>query len=87
IVMRQVFDTMSEATGVDLAEIMRANTYEAKVNRNITVNGNLAGAAEKVAVETGSAAAGSVEEITAEAGSAEAVASGAGAAEVADTSN
>ncbi len=38
-VMKQVFDTMSEATGVDLSEIMKANTYDAKVNRNITLNG------------------------------------------------
>ena len=39
IVMKQVFDTMSEATGVDFAEIMKANTYDAKVNRNINING------------------------------------------------
>ena len=39
VIMKQVFDTVSEATGVDLAEIMKANTYDAKVNKNITVNG------------------------------------------------
>jgi flotillin len=39
IVMKQVFDTMSEATGVDFAEIMRANTYDAKVNKNINLSG------------------------------------------------
>ncbi len=39
VIMKQVFDTMSEATGVDLKEIMRANTYDAKVNRNINVSG------------------------------------------------
>ena len=33
--MKQVFDTMSEATGVDFTEIMRAGTYDAKVNRKI----------------------------------------------------
>ena len=32
-------DTMSEATGVDLREILRANTYDAKVNKNINVTG------------------------------------------------
>ena len=37
--MKQVFDTMSEATGVDLREILRANTYDAKVNKNINVTG------------------------------------------------
>ena len=46
IVMKQVFDTMSEATGVDFTEIMRAGTYDAKVNKNI----NLTGA--DVAIET-----------------------------------
>ena len=39
IVMKQVFDTMSEATGVDLSEIMRANTYDAKVNRKVDLSG------------------------------------------------
>lgn len=39
IVMKQVFDTMSEATGVDLREIMKANTYDAKVTKNINVTG------------------------------------------------
>ena len=37
IVMKQVFDTMSEATGVDFTEIMRAGTYDAKVNKNINL--------------------------------------------------
>ena len=39
IIMKQVFDTMSEATGVDLKEILRANTYDAKVTKNINVTG------------------------------------------------
>ncbi len=39
IVMKQVFDTMSEATGVDFTEIMRAGTYDAKVNKNINISG------------------------------------------------
>ena len=30
---------MKEVTGVDLGEIMRADTYDAKVNRNIHVDG------------------------------------------------
>ena len=38
--MKQVFDTMSEATGVDFTEIMRAGTYDAKVNRNVNLSGN-----------------------------------------------
>ena len=39
VVMKQVFDTMSEATGVDFTEIMRAGTYDAKVNRNVNLQG------------------------------------------------
>ncbi|MBQ7679061.1 MAG: flotillin family protein [Butyrivibrio sp.] len=37
VVMKQVFDMMSEATGVDFTEIMRAGTYDAKVNHNIHI--------------------------------------------------
>ena len=48
IVMKQVFDTMSEATGVDFSEIMRANTYDAKVNRNISIDGVSISAAPEV---------------------------------------
>ncbi len=39
VVMKQIFDTMSEATGVDLREILKAGTYDAKVNKNINVTG------------------------------------------------
>ncbi len=46
IVMKQVFDTMSEATGVDFTEIMKAGTYDAKVNKNINITG------ADVAIET-----------------------------------
>lgn len=38
-VMQQVFDTMSEATGVDFREILKAQTYDAKVNRNLNFTG------------------------------------------------
>ena len=38
-VMQQVFDTMSEATGVDFREILKAQTFDAKVTRNINVTG------------------------------------------------
>ena len=31
---------MSEATGVDFSEIMRAGTYDAKVNRNVNLSGD-----------------------------------------------
>ncbi len=39
LVMTKLFKTMKEATGVDFAEILRADTYDAKVTRNINVTG------------------------------------------------
>jgi len=41
LIMQQVIDTMTEATGVDMKEIIKAGTYDAKVNKNINVNGLL----------------------------------------------
>lgn len=39
VVMSKLFESMKEATGIDLAEIMKADTYDAKVNRNINITG------------------------------------------------
>lgn len=39
VIMKQVFDTMSAATGVDFTEILKANTYDAAVNKNVNVTG------------------------------------------------
>ena len=56
VVMKQVFDTMSQATGVDLSEIIKANIYDAKVTRNVNVTGlpesKAAAAAAAAAAET-----------------------------------
>ncbi|HAL18125.1 MAG TPA: flotillin family protein [Spirochaetaceae bacterium] len=38
VVMKQVFDTMSSATGVDFADILKSQTYDAKVNRNVSLD-------------------------------------------------
>ncbi len=38
-VMTKLFESMKETTGIDLANIINAESYDAKVNRNITVNG------------------------------------------------
>jgi len=38
-VMAKLFESMKETVGIDLGEIVRADTYDAKVNRNITVEG------------------------------------------------
>ncbi|MCQ2518210.1 MAG: flotillin family protein [Lachnospiraceae bacterium] len=39
VVMAKVFESMKQATGIDLANIINADSYDAKVNRNINVNG------------------------------------------------
>ncbi len=39
VVMAKLFESMKEATGIDLAEIVKADTYDAKVNRNVNVTG------------------------------------------------
>ena len=38
-VLAKTFQSIKATTGVDLAEIMRAETYDAKVNRHYTIDG------------------------------------------------
>ena len=38
-VLAQTIETVKEVTGLDIVDIMKANTYEAKVTRNINVTG------------------------------------------------
>ena len=38
-VLTKVIESIRETTGFDLTEVMRANTYDAKVNHNINVSG------------------------------------------------
>ena len=38
-VLAKTIESVKEATGIDIREIMKANTYDAKVNKNITING------------------------------------------------
>lgn len=39
-VMTQVFETVKEVTGIDLKDVVKGQTYDAKVNKNITINGD-----------------------------------------------
>lgn len=39
IVMGKLFASVEEATGIDLRDIIKADSYDAKVNRNIQLNG------------------------------------------------
>ena len=39
IVMAKVFESMKEATGIDLSNIINAESYDAKVNRNVNLSG------------------------------------------------
>ena len=38
-VLARTIETLKEVTGLDLVEVMKAETYDAKVNRNVTVSG------------------------------------------------
>lgn len=37
--IRRTFDIVKDATGVDLGDVMKAETIDAKVNKNVTLNG------------------------------------------------
>lgn len=39
--IKRTRDVLKDATGVDMADIMRASTIEAKVNKNVNVNGDV----------------------------------------------
>lgn len=41
VAIRQAFDVVKEATGVDMAEIMKAGTFDAKTTRNINLGGSV----------------------------------------------
>lgn len=41
IILAQVMESIKESTGVDMKEIIRANSYDAKVNRKIEINGSV----------------------------------------------
>lgn len=38
-VLAKTIETVKETTGLDIVEVMKANTYDAKVNRNINITG------------------------------------------------
>ena len=40
-VMQKTFDIVKETTGVDLADVMRAETIDAKVTKNVNLNGGV----------------------------------------------
>jgi flotillin len=39
--MQRTFDIVKETTGVDLSNIMMAESMDAKVNKNVTLNGGV----------------------------------------------
>lgn len=39
VMLAKVMESVKEATGIDIQEIAKAETYGAKVNRNVTING------------------------------------------------
>ncbi|MBQ2190878.1 MAG: flotillin family protein [Clostridia bacterium] len=47
-VLARTIETMKEVTGLDLVDVMKAGTYDAKVTRNLTVQGDPQGAVKTV---------------------------------------
>ena len=39
VLMAQTFQTIKETTGIDMNEIVRANSLEAKTDRNVNITG------------------------------------------------
>ena len=39
VVMQRTFDIVKDVTGVDMADVLRAETIDAKVNKNVNVTG------------------------------------------------
>ena len=50
-VMAKLFETMKETVGIDMSEIVKAGTYDAKVNRNINISGVTQEEASKAAAQ------------------------------------
>lgn len=52
-ILAKVMESVKEATGIDMEDIIKASTYDAKVNRNVNISGlDLSHVTEKVAEET-----------------------------------
>ena len=49
VVLKQTFDTIESATGVNLTDIVRAKTITAKTDRNINISGDLIGGRKETA--------------------------------------
>lgn len=49
-VMAKLFESMKQTVGIDLADIVRAETYDAKVNRNLNITG---GEGAEITIRTG----------------------------------
>jgi len=59
-VMAKLFETMKETVGIDLSDIVKAGTYDAKVNRNINITTD--GSEEGEVIKSGAVAASLINE-------------------------
>lgn len=59
-VLAKTMESVKEVTGIDIADIMRANTYDAKVNKNVNITG-LDGIKVEAPAEAGTSADATVE--------------------------
>ena len=60
-VLAKTMESVKEVTGIDIADIMRANTYDAKVNKNVNITG-LDGIKVEAPAEAGTSVDTTVEE-------------------------
>ena len=51
VLLSKVMESVKETTGIDMKEIVKADTYDAKVNRNVTIQGAVPVENETVANE------------------------------------
>ena len=50
-VMAKLIESMKATTGIDLTEVIRADTYDAKVNRNLNITGLAGKDGDEIPVE------------------------------------
>ena len=49
--MAKLIESMKATTGIDLTEVIRADTYDAKVNRNLNITGLAGKDGDEIPVE------------------------------------
>ena len=61
-VLAKTIESIKETTGFDITEVMKADTYDAKVNKNVALQGEVPVTVNKVNVEKNNAVEENTEE-------------------------